>query len=240
MAMSMQCTFVPQFLSSSLAVRGDVINFDDVSVLKEQFTPATFSSLLLKELSQQSIEHGMGSESFAPIQQIPVVGASCSFDLDMTLDLGLVMLPEKRSPIGEAPPFPLIDMPVVVRNPDHAFVRMSAFGPALKLLKEDVSAVMEGFCGHHTAIIIRPFEYHLVQFFDELSLWGMDVLSDEELQFLEMSLDRLFTWGDDGFEAECVIIPIQRIHFYDAVWQYAAHAVIIFVLTAAQTEEKPV
>ncbi len=74
MAMSMQCTFVPQFLSSSLAVRGDVINFDDVSVLKEQFTPATFSSLLLKELSQQSIEHGMGSESFAPIQQIPVVG----------------------------------------------------------------------------------------------------------------------------------------------------------------------
>ena len=51
MAVSMQCIFVPQFLSSSLAARGDVINFDDVSVLKEQFTPATFSSLLLKELS---------------------------------------------------------------------------------------------------------------------------------------------------------------------------------------------
>jgi hypothetical protein len=47
MAMSMQCTFVPQFLSCTLAVRGDVINFDDVSVLKEQFTPATFPSCSL-------------------------------------------------------------------------------------------------------------------------------------------------------------------------------------------------
>ena len=64
--------------------------------------------------------------------------------------------------------------------------------------------MMEGFFGHHTAIVIRPPVYHLVQFFDELSLWGTDVLSDEELQFLEVSLDRLFTWGDDGFEAECV------------------------------------
>ena len=101
MAMSMQCTFVTQFLSSTLAVQGDMIDFDDVSVLKEQFTPATFSSLLLKELSQQSIEHGMGSESFAPIHHVPVVGAGCPFDLDMTMDLGLVMLPEDGSPIGE-------------------------------------------------------------------------------------------------------------------------------------------
>src|SRR2546430_1721021 len=144
----------------------------------------------------------MGSESLAPIQQIPIVRAGCSFDLDMTLDLGLVMLPEHGSPVGEAPPFSLIYMPVFVRNPDHAFLRMSAFGPALKLLKEDVSAVMEGFFGDHTAIVIRPSMYHLVQFFDELSLWGMDVLSDEELQFLDMSFDRLFTWCNDGFEAE--------------------------------------
>jgi hypothetical protein len=74
MAMSMQRTFVAQFLSSALAAWGNVINFDDVSILEEEFTPATFSSLLLKELSQQSTEHGMGSKSLAPIQQIPIVG----------------------------------------------------------------------------------------------------------------------------------------------------------------------
>ena len=49
MAMSMQCTFVAQFLSSTLAAWGDVINLNDVSVLKEQLTPSTFSSLLLEE-----------------------------------------------------------------------------------------------------------------------------------------------------------------------------------------------
>ncbi len=162
MAMSMQCIFVPQFLSSSLAAWGDVINFNDVSVLKEQFTPATFSYLLLKELSQQSIDHGMGSESLTPIQQIPVVGAGCSFDLDMTLDLGLVVLPEDGSSVGEVPSFPLIYMPVFVRNPNLSFLRMSAFGPSLKLLKQDVSTVMEGFFGHHTAIVIRPSMYHLI------------------------------------------------------------------------------
>ena len=112
MAMSMQCAFVAQFLSSALAARGNVINFDDVSTLKEECTPSTFSSLLLKELSQQSSEHGMGSESLAPVQQIPIVGTGCSFDFGMPLDLGLVVLPEDGSPVGEVPSLPFIYMPV--------------------------------------------------------------------------------------------------------------------------------
>src|SRR5450755_361375 len=87
-AMSVQCKFITQFFASALAAWGDVIDLDDVSVLKEQFTPSAFPSLLLKELSQWSIEHWMGSESFTPIEQIPIVGTDCSFHLDMTLDLG--------------------------------------------------------------------------------------------------------------------------------------------------------
>jgi hypothetical protein len=81
-------------------------------------------------------------------------------------------------------------------------VRMSALPPSLKLLKQKVSAVMEGFFGDHTPIVIRPSMDHLVQFFNELSLGGMGVLFDEELQFLDVTLDRLFTWSDDGFEAK--------------------------------------
>ena len=141
-----------------------------LSCLLPFFTFLSETSLLLKKLSQHTIEHGMGSESFAPIPHIPIVGAGCSFDLDMPLDLGLVMLPEDGSPVGEAPPLSLIDMPILVRNPVHPFVRMAAFAPSLKLLKEHVSTVMEGFFGDHTAIVIRPSMDHLVQFFDELSL----------------------------------------------------------------------
>jgi hypothetical protein len=118
----------------------------------------------------------------------------------MALDLGLVMLPENRSPVGEDPPLPILSMPVLVRDPGHAFVRMSAFGPSLKLLKQKVSAVMEDFFGEHTPVVIRPSMYHLIQFANELSLWGMDVLSDEQLQVLDVSLDRLFTWPVRWFE----------------------------------------
>ena len=81
---------------------------------------------------------------------------------------------------------------------------MSTFGPSLKLLKQDVSTVMEGFFSDHTAIVIRPSMDHLIELFDELSLWGMDVLSEKKLQFLDMSFDRLFTRCDDGLEAECI------------------------------------
>ena len=131
MAMAMQCTLVAQFLSPSLAAWGDMINFDEVSILKEQFTPATFPSLLLKQLGQESMEHGMRSEPLTPIEQIPVVGAGCPFDLGMPLDLGLVMLPEHRALVGEVPALALFDMPVLVRDPMHSFVRMSAFSPSL-------------------------------------------------------------------------------------------------------------
>jgi hypothetical protein len=48
----------------------------------------------------------------------------------------------------------------------------SAFGQrsALKLLKQDISTVMEGFFGDHTSIVIRPSVNHLIQLFNELSL----------------------------------------------------------------------
>lgn len=113
-AMSMQCTFIAQFFASALAARGDMINLDDVSVLKEQFTPSAFSSLLLKELFQRSMKHRVDSESLTPIQQIPIVGTGCSFDLDVSLDLGLVVLPEQRSPVGEDPSLSLVHVPVFV------------------------------------------------------------------------------------------------------------------------------
>ncbi len=170
MAMSMQCTFVTQFLSSALATRGDMIDFDDVTVSKEQLTPSAFFRLLLQELSQRPVEHGVSPESLTPIQQIPIVGRSCSFDLDMPLDLRVIMLPENGSVVGEDPSLSLIYVPVRVGDPGSAFVWVAAFSPALKLLKQQVSAVLEGGIGNHTPIVIGPSMYHLVQFFDELSL----------------------------------------------------------------------
>lgn len=105
-------------------------------------------------------------------------------------------------------------MPVCVRDPKHAFMRMAASGPALELLKQDEATVMEGLCCYHTAIVVGPAMNHLIQFFDELSLRGMAVLPNERLQFMNMPFHGLFTRRDDGLKAKCVSPSIcSRVRF---------------------------
>lgn len=55
-AMSMKRTFVPHCFSSTPAFWDDMVNFDDVSILKKEFTPAAFSILVLEQLSEHSID----------------------------------------------------------------------------------------------------------------------------------------------------------------------------------------
>ena len=45
MAMAVQEKFVAEFFSSTFTLWRDVINFNDIGILKEQFTPTTFSLL---------------------------------------------------------------------------------------------------------------------------------------------------------------------------------------------------
>jgi hypothetical protein len=56
-AVSMEHTFVPDLFPSTLAFGSDVIYLNTVSILKEQATPAAFSPLFLKKLSQHPVEH---------------------------------------------------------------------------------------------------------------------------------------------------------------------------------------
>ena len=60
-----------------------MVNFDDIGVLKEQFTPATFSLLFAQQGTLDPIEHGMDFEPLAPIEEIAIVGAGRSLDLDV-------------------------------------------------------------------------------------------------------------------------------------------------------------
>ena len=119
----------------------------------------------------------------------------------MSLNLGAIMFPQDGSLIAEDPSFPVCYMPVFVRDPKHTFVRVTASGPTLKLLKQDEATVMEGFRGYHAAIVVCPAMDHLVQFFDKLSLWSMTVFSDQTLYFLNMSFHCFFTRGNDRLEA---------------------------------------
>ena len=93
MAMSMQQELVAEFFSSTFTLWRDVINFNDIGVLKEQFTPTTFSLLLTQQCSFHSIAHGVVLESLAPIEEIAIVGTGRSLDFDVLLDVCLAMFP---------------------------------------------------------------------------------------------------------------------------------------------------
>ncbi len=75
-AMSMQCIFVAQFLSSAFASWDDVIDLNDISILKKQFTPSTLSRLLLEQFAQHSTEQRVSSEPLTPVQQVAIIGTS--------------------------------------------------------------------------------------------------------------------------------------------------------------------
>src|ERR1700676_3213168 len=103
MAMSVKQTFVAEFFFSALALWGDMINFNDIGVLKEQFTPTTSSLLFPQQCPFHSIEHGVGFKSLAPIEEIAVVGTGCSFDFDVPLDVRLAVFPQGALLASELP-----------------------------------------------------------------------------------------------------------------------------------------
>jgi hypothetical protein len=169
-AMSVKQTFVAQCFSSAQAFWGDMINLHDVLSLKEQSTAAAFSALLLEQFSKRSIDHGMSSQSLAPVEKVTIVGASCTLDFVMSLNFRAIVFPQERLLIAELPSLSFRDMPVFVGDPEHPFVWVSASSPALELLKPNVPTVVEGLGCDHTPIVVRPAVNHLIHFFDELSL----------------------------------------------------------------------
>lgn len=106
------------------------VNFDDIGVSKEKATPATFPLLFAQEDSFDPIAHGVVFESLAPIEEIAIVGAGCSFDLNVPLDVCLAMFPQDHFLAAELPAFSLLHMPVFVCNPVPSFVRVAAFRPS--------------------------------------------------------------------------------------------------------------
>jgi len=67
-AMSMECEFVTEFFPASLTSGRDMIDFNHISIFEMQFTPATFSCLLLQELALDAAQEIVVTEALAPIQ----------------------------------------------------------------------------------------------------------------------------------------------------------------------------
>ena len=68
MAMSMECEFIAQFFSTSFTFGGNVIDFYQISILKEEFTPAAFSLLFLEKLAFGVVQHWVFAQSLTPVE----------------------------------------------------------------------------------------------------------------------------------------------------------------------------
>ena len=144
MAMSVQQEFVAEFFSSAPTLGGDVIDFNDIRVLKEQFTPTAFPLLFAQQHSFHPIAHGVVLESLAPIEEIAIVGTGRAFDFDVLLDVRLAVFPQRNFLAAELPTLSLLHMPVFVRDPASSFVGVASLGPASELEVEHVVTGMKG------------------------------------------------------------------------------------------------
>jgi hypothetical protein len=122
-AVSMESHEVTQFVASFLILWGNMVDFHTVSVSEGQFTPATFSLLLLEELGEFSIKHRVTSESLTPVEKVSIIGAGVPFHLHVSSDGGIAMISQGMSLL--IPEYPLacfIRLPVAVFYPISVFV----------------------------------------------------------------------------------------------------------------------
>jgi hypothetical protein len=129
MAMSVEQAFVTEFFAAAFTLWGNVIDFNDIGVLKEQFTPATFPLLFLQEHSLDAVAQGVRFESLAPVEKVAIVRAGRSLDFDVSLNMCLSVFPQLCLLALKLPALSFIHMPVFVRDPMPSLVGMAALRP---------------------------------------------------------------------------------------------------------------
>ncbi len=201
-AVSMKNVFVAQLLPSAETSRKNMVDFYLIFIREEPSTPGASPFLFSEQPPQRSTKQIVLAESLTPIQQVAIIGARRPFDFDMSLDVGVGMIPQRSVLIGEYPAVALVHMPVLVGYPSSAFVGVSALSPLLKLQEESFTADAKGLGGCYRSVIVGPPADRGVQLFDKFPLRCMPVSLNHLSDFLGMLFDRFFAGCDDGLKAK--------------------------------------
>jgi hypothetical protein len=149
----------------------------------------------------------MGSQSLAPIDHVPIIGACCSLHFDMSLNVCLSVFPQGCFLASKVPPLSFLHMPVFVYDPAHSFVRVTAFGPSSQLQIQNMVTSLKGFRCNRSPMVICPSSIDTVQFFNQLLLRSTLVSLDHFFYASVVTFDCLFTGEDNRFEAKRLIFP---------------------------------
>src|SRR5712692_9046558 len=129
-AMPMESELVAEFFSTSLTFRGDVIDFNLIFLTEHQFTPSTLALLLVKQYRECPPCCRVVFQSLAPVQEITVVRACCTFYFHMASDRGRVMpFQDIIFRGGRCTVLAFAAFPVSSPDPMSVFVGMPAYRP---------------------------------------------------------------------------------------------------------------
>jgi hypothetical protein len=146
MAVSVDGEFATEFFPSAFAFGGDMVNFDQIVVSKGPFTPSAFSMISLKKSRKRAREYRIVPQSFGPIDRVSIVGAGCSFYLNVPLNGFSGVLVQLYPFFGSKVPVSCFQSPVFCCNPVTTFLWVPTFGPSPELCKHQRRHFPEDLC----------------------------------------------------------------------------------------------
>src|SRR5215470_4538737 len=111
--------------------RDDVIHFHQISITKVQPAFPTRPLLFLQELAHSSRHIRVTTQPSAPVNPVTIIKTAITLHLDMSPDRSLVVSRQLKLSAGslKRPGLFSGEVPILVRDPCLAFVRMAARSP---------------------------------------------------------------------------------------------------------------
>ncbi len=129
MAVPVESEFITQFFSAPVTFRSDMIDLYLISVSEGEFTPPAFPLLFPQQLCELTFRHWVVCESLAPIEEISIVWACCTFYFYVPFDSSVSVVVEFELLIPEHPLAFSNGFPVFLCSPVHVFLRVPKFYP---------------------------------------------------------------------------------------------------------------
>jgi hypothetical protein len=89
--MTMEKLEIVEFILSALSTRDEMVDFQQISVLKEQMADGTFSLLSFQQASNALIDLRMSSHAGTPVNPVGIKHRALTLNFDMPLNRGVTM-----------------------------------------------------------------------------------------------------------------------------------------------------
>ncbi|MEO0988271.1 MAG: hypothetical protein AAFY20_22435 [Cyanobacteria bacterium J06639_14] len=161
MTMSMQELPICELIRTALRAWCDVVEFNDIIGLENQFASVTATFLAFEQLGDSGRDERRLPASSGPVEPITIVGTALALHFSKALD-GRVRMTREFEPVvvfrasGKDPAGAADSVPVLAVDPSPMFLRMSSSRPTLEASEEVCRAFGEGAFTRLSGVISTP------------------------------------------------------------------------------------